>query len=48
MDINILRGLIAVLSLVVFLGIVWWAYGSSQRARFEEAARLPFSERDGL
>ena len=46
MDMNALRGLIAVLSLVVFLGIVLWAYGGRQRKRFDEAARLPFEERD--
>ena len=48
MDINVLRGLIAVLSLVVFIGIVLWAWSGRQRKRFEEAARLPFEERDGL
>jgi cytochrome c oxidase cbb3-type subunit 4 len=46
MDINVLRGLIAVLSLVVFIGIVLWAWSGRQRKRLEEAARLPFDERD--
>lgn len=48
MDINVLRGLIAVLSLAVFLGIVFWAWSGRQRKRFEEAARLPFEEGDRL
>ena len=48
MDINFIRGLITVLSFVVFLGIVWWAWSGRQRKRFEEAARLPFEERDTL
>ncbi|MBX3591874.1 MAG: CcoQ/FixQ family Cbb3-type cytochrome c oxidase assembly chaperone [Burkholderiaceae bacterium] len=46
MDINVLRGVIAVVCLVLFLGIVWWAYSRHQRARFEEAANLPFVEKD--
>ena len=44
MDINDLRTIITALSLVVFAGIVYWAYSSSQRARFEEAANLPFAD----
>ena len=48
MDINVLRGIIAAVSLVVFLGIVIWAWSSRQRKRFDEASRLPFDERDEL
>ncbi|MEO8104300.1 MAG: cbb3-type cytochrome c oxidase subunit 3 [Betaproteobacteria bacterium] len=44
MDINDLRTLITTLSFVVFIGIVYWAYSSRQRARFEEAANLPFAD----
>lgn len=45
MDINDLRSLITVASLLTFLGIVGWAYGlKSNRRRFEEAARLPFAD----
>ena len=45
MDINDLRSAVTVLSLVTFLGIVWWAYGlkSNQRC-FDEAANLPFAD----
>jgi cytochrome c oxidase cbb3-type subunit 4 len=46
MDINTLRGLVAALSLALFVGIVLWAWSSRQRARFDEASRLPFNERD--
>jgi len=42
MDINDLRIVITALSFVVFAGIVYWAYSSRQRTRFEEAANLPF------
>ncbi len=46
MDMNVLRGLIAAISLLLFIGIVAWAWSSHQRERFEEASRLPFAERD--
>ncbi|WP_263768785.1 cbb3-type cytochrome oxidase subunit 3 [Propionivibrio soli] len=43
MDINDLRSIVTVVSLMTFLGIVWWAYGvKSNKKRFEEAANLPF------
>ena len=49
MDINDLRSLTTVLSLAVFLGIVWWVFGlKSNKQRFEEAANLPFAEDDDL
>ena len=45
MDINDLRSVMTVVSLLTFLGIVWWAYGmKSNQKRFEEAANLPFSD----
>ena len=43
MDINLIRSVITVAALAAFIGIVWWAYGSSRRARFELDAQLPFS-----
>lgn len=45
MDINDLRSVVTVVSLLTFLGIVWWAYGvKSNKRRFEEAANLPFAD----
>jgi cytochrome c oxidase cbb3-type subunit 4 len=44
MDINLLRGLITAASLLCFVGIVVWAYSSRNKARFEEAARLPLDD----
>ncbi|WP_313952664.1 cbb3-type cytochrome c oxidase subunit 3 [Accumulibacter sp.] len=47
MDINDLRAIVTVVSLLTFLGIVWWAYGvKSNKKRFEEAAMLPFSDEE--
>ncbi|MBE7418570.1 MAG: CcoQ/FixQ family Cbb3-type cytochrome c oxidase assembly chaperone [Ideonella sp.] len=42
MNINDIRSAITVLSLLVFLGIVAWAWSSRRRAAFAEAAQLPF------
>lgn len=48
MDINDLRSIMTVVSLLTFLGIVWWAYRRGSQAGFEEAANLPFAEDDEL
>lgn len=44
MDVNDLRIAVTVLSFVVFLGIVAWALSRKNRARFADAAQLPFRE----
>ncbi|QRR32789.1 cbb3-type cytochrome c oxidase subunit 3 [Hydrogenophaga sp. YM1] len=44
MDINALRSIVTVISLLVFLGIVAWAWSRRNRERFDEAARLPFQD----
>jgi len=48
MDINDLRSIITVLSMLAFLGICWWAYSRGSQKNFEEAANLPFTEDDDL
>ncbi|MES2400856.1 MAG: CcoQ/FixQ family Cbb3-type cytochrome c oxidase assembly chaperone [Pseudomonadota bacterium] len=42
MDINVLRSLVTVAAFVVFVGIMVWAYLPSRKARFDDAAQLPF------
>lgn len=44
MDINFVRGIVTVVTLLVFIGIVAWAWSGRNKARFEEAARLPFEQ----
>jgi cytochrome c oxidase cbb3-type subunit IV len=44
MDVNDFRSIVTVISLLVFLGIVWWAWSKRNQARFDEAARLPFQD----
>jgi len=43
MDINDLRSIFTVLSLLTFIGIVVWAWSRSNQASFDEAAQLPFT-----
>lgn len=44
MDINTLYGLLTLLLLVLFIGIVLWAYSSKRKKQFDEAANLPFAD----
>ncbi len=48
MDINDLRSAFTVLSLVVFIGIVWWAYSDRRKVAYDEAARLPLDDEDNV
>ena len=44
MDINDLRAAATVFVFVAFIGICWWAYSGKRKARFDEAANLPFAD----
>lgn len=44
MDINDLRSIVTLVSLLTFLGIVAWAWSRRNKDRFEEAAQLPFQD----
>jgi len=44
MEINDLRSIVTVVSLITFVGIVVWAWSKRNKADFDEAARLPFDE----
>ena len=46
MDINDLRVVVTVVSFIVFLGIVVWAYSRKRKRDFDEAAQLPFRGED--
>lgn len=37
-----------VVVLIVFIGIVVWAWNGSNKLRFEEAARIPLDDDDGI
>ncbi len=40
------RSLITLLSLLTFLGIVFWTYVAHRKQDFDEAAMLPFADED--
>ena len=44
MDINALRSVVTVISLLTFVGIVWWAWSKRRSVDFREAANLPFEQ----
>jgi len=44
MDINDLRSVVTVVSLLTFVGIVAWAWSRRNQSAFDEAAQLPFKE----
>jgi cytochrome c oxidase cbb3-type subunit 4 len=44
MDINDLRGISTAFLLVVFIGLIFWAYSSKRKKSFDEAANLPFAD----
>ena len=44
MDYSLFSSLMTVVMLVVFLGIVAWAYSSRRSADFDEAARVPLED----
>lgn len=46
MDLSDLRTIVTALSFLAFIGVVIWAYSSKQKARFDEAEKLPFSSDD--
>ncbi|MHA7879164.1 MAG: cbb3-type cytochrome oxidase subunit 3 [Saccharospirillum sp.] len=39
-----LRALATVFTVIAFTGVVLWAYSSKRKARFDEAANLPFAD----
>ena len=46
MDSGTISGIVTVVFILVFIGIVWWAYSKGNKKRFEDAGKLPFDEDD--
>ena len=44
MDINTMRSVVTLISLLVFIGIVVWACSRRRKSDFDEAAQLPFQQ----
>ncbi len=39
-----ISGIVTLLAMLCFVGVVWWAYAPRRRQRFDEAAALPLSD----
>ncbi|WMS87152.1 cbb3-type cytochrome oxidase subunit 3 [Pleionea litopenaei] len=46
MDMNTFRGLETAALLVLFIGLVIWAYSGKRKKDFDEAANMPLNEED--
>ena len=47
MDVNDLRIAVTVVSLLTFVGLRAWVALARNRPRFDEAAQIPFADKDG-
>lgn len=46
MEINDIRAWHTLLLLILFVGIVFWAYSKRRKQSFDEAANLPFADEE--
>ncbi|HSG11009.1 MAG TPA: cbb3-type cytochrome c oxidase subunit 3 [Gammaproteobacteria bacterium] len=46
MDYSLIQTIWTVVVMVLFFGIVIWAWSGKRKERFEEAANIPFAEDD--
>ena len=46
MDSGTVSGIVTVVFIAVFIGIVWWAYSKGNKQRFEDDGKLPFNDDD--
>ena len=44
MDIGIVLSIWTIIVMIVFIGIVIWAWSSKRKREFDEAANIPFKE----
>jgi cytochrome c oxidase cbb3-type subunit 4 len=44
MDIGVFRGLLTAVLMLLFIGVVFWAYSRRRKDDFDQAARLPLDE----
>jgi cytochrome c oxidase cbb3-type subunit 4 len=44
MDMNTFRGVMTIVLMVAFIGMIFWAYSSKRKPDFDEAANLPFAD----
>ena len=47
MDINTIRGVLTVILMIAFLGLVVWAWSSKRKETFDKLSQMPLEEDDG-
>jgi cytochrome c oxidase cbb3-type subunit 4 len=48
MDYSLIQSVWTILVMVLFVGIVIWAWSGKRRQQFDEAANIPFDDEDAL
>jgi cytochrome c oxidase cbb3-type subunit 4 len=48
MDTSLIMSVWTIVVMVLFIGIVLWAWSGKRKQRFDEAANIPFDEDDAL
>ena len=46
MDQGIVGSIFTVVVFICFIGVVWWAFSSRNKSKFDEAANLPFADEE--
>ncbi|WNK19637.1 cbb3-type cytochrome c oxidase subunit 3 [Halomonas piscis] len=46
MDSGDFQGIVTLILLIAFVGIIWWAYSKRRKPDFDEAANLPFADEE--
>jgi len=47
MDINTIRGVLTIILMIAFLGLVVWAWSSKRKETFDKLSQMPLEEDDG-
>ena len=47
MDINTIRGVLTIVLMIAFLGLVVWAWSSKRKETFDKLSQMPLEEDDG-
>ena len=47
MNFTLLSSIVTVISMVDFIGIIYWAFSSKNKARFEKIGRMPIDNENG-
>ena len=46
MDINTIRGVLTIILMIAFLGVVVWAWSSKRKDTFDKLSQMPLEEDD--